>query len=127
MDLDSIIADMDEVEARDNGVSNLRDDNEDPGTVLEKPDGFLSDKKERRVWIGTINRFFGKIGVIAVTLDGTLKIGDTIEIEDKGKIARETVESIQIDGSDVNEAHEGDSVGIKVSVRVDEGSEVYRV
>ena len=77
--------------------------------------------------IGTVEKFFSKLGVAAVDLTGDLAIGDTIEIENGDYVIKETVISMQIDKEDVERASDGDSVGIVVSQAVKAGSRVYRL
>ncbi len=80
-----------------------------------------------RVSIGTVEHFFDKVSVAAITLTGSLRIGDTIEIESQEGTVRLRVESMQIDRRDVSAASQGDSVGIRVDARVPRGSQVYRL
>jgi putative protease len=97
----------------------------------------LKDERERgapaprgsagRVPIGKVEHFFDKIGVAAVRLKGSLKVGDTIEIEGAEGAIRQKVSSMQINRRDVSEASEGDDVGIMVNHPVHRGSLVYRI
>ena len=80
-----------------------------------------------RVRIGRVSRFFDKINVAAVELTGSLRVGDTIEIDDGETVMRQKVASMQIDRREVEEASSGDDVGIKIGGRVRAGSEVYRI
>lgn len=80
-----------------------------------------------RILIGTVEQFFGKINVVAVKLSGKLSVGDIIEIGTEEEAIRQRVSSMQIDRQDVQEADDGDSVGIKTKYRVPIGSGVYRI
>jgi putative protease len=80
-----------------------------------------------RVQIGSIEHFFDRINVAAIILTGDLKVGDTIEIENEEFMVRQTVKSMQINRKDVDEASQGDDVGVKLSVPVPKGSTVYRL
>ncbi len=80
-----------------------------------------------RTSIGRVDHFFDKIGVAAIELTGTLRVGDTIEIEGGGDVLRQRVDSMQIDRKDVSEASKGDSIGIKTGRPVHRGSIVYRL
>jgi predicted HAD superfamily phosphohydrolase len=82
---------------------------------------------EKRVLVGKVERFFSRINVMALHLEGSLKVGDTIEVESGGSPVRIVVSSMQIDKQDVSGASGGDSVGIKVDNPVREGSSVYLV
>ncbi|MEM3841644.1 MAG: hypothetical protein QXN59_03050, partial [Candidatus Micrarchaeaceae archaeon] len=74
--------------------------------------------------IGTVERFFKKINVAAISLDLPLSVGDTIEIRGKNT-QRLKVESMQIEHKNVEAAFAGDSVGIKVPEEASEGDGVY--
>jgi hypothetical protein len=86
-----------------------------------------STPSQGRILIGNVDKFFNKINVAAITLTGTLAIGDTMEIESEEYTLRQKVSSMQIDRKDVIEAYDGDDVGIKLSVPVPEGSKVYKL
>jgi len=101
-------------------------------------DDLIRDQEERemrergeslgkRTLIGRVINFYGKISVAAIDLTGSLKIGDTIEIENEEGAIRQKVLSMQINKKDVEEASEGDSVGVRVDQRIIRGSKVYRV
>lgn len=85
------------------------------------------DASADRTSIGRVEHFFDKIGVAAIELTGTLRVGDTIEIEGGGDVLRQKIESMQIDRKDVSEASRGDSIGIKTERPVHRGSIVYRL
>lgn len=77
--------------------------------------------------IGTVMDFFARPVVAGIDLMGTLKTGDSIHIVGHTTDMQLTVESMQIDNANVNEAKPGDSVGIKVSDRVRRGDKVYKI
>jgi translation elongation factor EF-Tu-like GTPase len=77
--------------------------------------------------IGTVMDFFARPVVAGIDLMGTLKTGDSIHIVGHTTDMQLTVESMQIDNVNVNEAKPGDSVGIKVSDRVRRGDKVYKI
>ena len=78
--------------------------------------------------LGTVMNFFENVGVIALKLEGSLKIGDKIRIVGGEEVNFEdTVESMKINGKDVKEVNAGDDVGIKVSGKARKGYAVYRV
>ncbi len=81
----------------------------------------------RAVQIGTVEQYFDKIKVVAITLRGELAIGDIIEIGGEDDAVRQRVDSMQIDRKDVSLAGSGDSVGIKLKYDVPEGAAVYRI
>lgn len=80
-----------------------------------------------KVRVGSVEAFFDRLGVVAISLEGELKVGDIIEIGGEDDAIRQRVASMQIDRKDVLEAGPGDSVGIKTKYRVQKGSEVCRI
>lgn len=77
--------------------------------------------------VGTVEDYFAKISVIAVKLEGELKVGDKIHIKGHTTDFYQQVESMQIEHNQVTSAKKGDSVGIKVSERCRKGDVVYKV
>lgn len=77
--------------------------------------------------IGVVTHFFSKIGVAAIKLTGSLKIGDKIKIKGATTDFEQTVESMEINRQKIEEAKAGDEIGIKVIDRVREGDKVYKV
>jgi translation elongation factor EF-Tu-like GTPase len=77
--------------------------------------------------IGTVMDFFARPVVAGIDLMGTLKTGDSIHIVGHTTDMQLTVESMQINNANVNEAKPGDSIGIKVSDRVRRGDKVYKI
>lgn len=74
--------------------------------------------------VGTVTHYYGKLGVAIVDLSSTLKVGDRIKIEN-GTELEQTVESMQVEHEQVEEAKKGKMVGLKVSQKVHEGATVY--
>ncbi len=79
------------------------------------------------VEIGKVSDFFSRPVVAGITLTAPLKAGDKIHILGHTTDMTMTVESMQIDNVNVQEAKAGESVGIKVSDRVRRGDTVYKV
>lgn len=78
--------------------------------------------------VGEIIKFFGKIGVAAIRLsEGSLKVGDKIHIVGHTTDTTQTVDSMQIENQDVQEAGPGADIGIKVKDRAREHDVVYKV
>lgn len=77
--------------------------------------------------IGEVFNYFERVGVIALELKDSLKVGDTIRIIGGDKDFTEVIDSIQIDGKNVEKAKKGDQVGIKISEKVHKGYRVYKV
>jgi len=79
------------------------------------------------VEVGRINKFFGKVGVAAVEVTGSIKVGDELHFKGATTDFNYKVDSMEIDRSPIEEAKPGDLVGIKVPERVRPGDKVYRV
>ena len=78
--------------------------------------------------VGEIIKFFGKIGVAAIRLsEGSLKVGDKIHIVGHTTDITQTVDSMQIENQDVQEAGPGADIGIKLKDRAREHDVVYKV
>jgi len=78
--------------------------------------------------VGEIIKFFGKINVAAIRLtEGSLKVGDTIHIVGHTTDVTQTIDSMQIENKNVQEAGPGADLGIKVNGRVREHDVVYKV
>jgi putative protease len=90
-----------------------------------EPDATVNTKN--RIFLGTVDRYFKKLGVAAITLEAPLRIGDIIEIGTVDEAIRQRVRSMQIEREDVESAEAGSSVGIATRFPVEEGSEVFRI
>jgi len=77
--------------------------------------------------IGKVSDFFARPVVAGIELTGTLKLGDKIHIKGHTTDMELTIDSMQINNVNVNEAKDGDAVGIKVDDRVRRGDTVYKV
>ncbi len=77
--------------------------------------------------IGVVDHFFTDISVGIVDLDGEIELGDKIHFKGTTTDFTQTIESMEIDREDVEEASPGDVIGMKVENRVREGDEVFKV
>ncbi len=77
--------------------------------------------------IGRVFNYFEKVGVIAIELTDSLKVGDTIRVVGGEHDFTEVIDSMQIEGKNVEKAKKGDSVGIKVNEKVHKGARVFKV
>ena len=78
--------------------------------------------------VGEVIKYFGKINVAAIRLsEGSLKVGDTIHIVGHTTDITQTIDSMQIENKNVQEAGPGADIGIKVKDRVREHDIVYKV
>jgi putative protease len=88
-----------------------------------KGGGEMEEKK-----IGEVIKFFGKIGVAAIRLsEGSLKVGETIHVVGHTTDFTQSIDSMQIENKNVQEAGPGADIGIKVKDRVREHDVVYKV
>ncbi len=77
--------------------------------------------------IGRVAHYFSKVGVAAIELEDTLKVGDSIHIKGHTSDWIQVVESMQIEGGEIAQAERGQSVGIKVPEHAREHDVVYVV
>jgi putative protease len=78
--------------------------------------------------IGVVFKFFAKPSVAAIELtDGGLKVGDKIHILGHTTDIMQTVDSMQIEHEVIQEASQGDNVGLRVDGRVRPHDVVYKV
>jgi putative protease len=78
--------------------------------------------------VGEVIKYFGKIGVAAIRLsEGSLKVGDTIHIVGHTTDSTQSIDSMQIENKNVQEAGPGADIGIKVKDRMREHDVVYKV
>ena len=80
------------------------------------------------VEIGRISHYYSKIGVAAIELEkGGLVVGDTVHIKGHTTDLTQTIDSIQIEHESVQEAGQGQAIGVAVSDHVREHDLVYKV
>lgn len=83
---------------------------------------------EKEKPIGKITHYYSNIGVAVVDLSGTLNKGDEIRVLGGANTDfNQKIESMQVDHKEVKTAKKGESVGLKVSEKVREGYQVYKV
>ena len=73
-------------------------------------------KKEKE--IGVVSSYFSHVGVAAIKLSSTLKVGDKVHIKGHTTDFEVPVKSIQIERKSVKSAKKGDHIGIKVPEKV---------
>ena len=77
--------------------------------------------------IGKVTKYFSKISVAAIRLEGSLAVGNKIHIQGHTTDFIQKVESMQIENENVENAGPGADVGIKAQDRVREHDTVYKV
>ena len=77
--------------------------------------------------IGNVTDFFARPVVAGIELTAALKLGDKLHIKGHTTDLEFTVDSMQINNVNVEQAKAGDLIGIKVSERVRRGDTVYKV
>jgi hypothetical protein len=77
--------------------------------------------------VGRITHYFGRIGVAAVELEDSLQVGDSIRVKGHTSDWVQRVDSMQVDGADVERAERGQVVGIKVSEHAREHDVVFKL
>jgi putative protease len=77
--------------------------------------------------VGKVVGYFGKIGVAAVEATGEFAVGDTLHYKGHTTDFTAAVESMQIEGQNVEKASPGDKVGIKVPEKARDHDKVYKV
>lgn len=77
--------------------------------------------------VGKVTHYYGKIGVAIVALSGDLKVGDQMKVEGNRTEFEQAVDSMEIDRKPVQAASRGQTVGVKVVERTNEGATVYKL
>ncbi len=77
--------------------------------------------------IGILNDYFAKIGVAGIDVEATIHVGDKIRIAGHTTDFEQVIESMEIDGEQVEEAPPGSQIGIKVGERCRDHDIVYKV
>ena len=78
--------------------------------------------------IGAISHYYGHLGVGIIKIEAEgIKVGDTLHFKGHTSDFQQTIDSMQIEHKDVQEAKVGDMVGMKVSEHVREHDEVFKI
>ena len=83
----------------------------------------MAEEKE----IGKISSYFSHVGVAAIKLSGSLKVGDKIHIKGHTTDFEVDVNNIQIERKEVKSAKKGGHIGIKVPEKVRPTDKVFLV
>ena len=76
------------------------------------------EKKPEGKEVGRVSSYFSHVGVAAIKLSGSLKVGDKVLIKGHTTDFEVPIKSIQIERKEVKAAKKGDHIGIKVSEKV---------
>lgn len=77
--------------------------------------------------VGKVSDFFATPVVAGIELTATVNVGDKIHIKGHTTNIELTIESMQINNVNVQQAKAGDSIGIKIDERARRGDTVYKV
>lgn len=80
----------------------------------------MAEEKE----IGEVTHYYGHLEVAIVKFKQKVKVGDTIRFKGHTTDFSETINQMQYDHKDVDEAKPGQEIGIKVSEKVRQGDQV---
>jgi putative protease len=76
--------------------------------------------------VGKVTNYYSKISVAVIELTAPLQKGDEIVIKGATTEFTQTVKSMQIDREDIESAHPGQAIGLKVKKQARIGDTVYR-
>lgn len=86
----------------------------------------MSEGHDPEQAIGTVTHYFSHLSVAAVTLTGTLNVGDRIHISGHTTDVEQTVDSMEVDHAKVESAGPGDDVALAVKDHVRDHDRIYR-
>ncbi len=77
--------------------------------------------------IGKVTHFYSKLGVAAIEIDhGKLQKGDKIHIVGHTTDTEQMVQSMELEHQAIDEAEEGQNIGVHVDEHVREHDDVYK-
>jgi len=80
------------------------------------------------VYIGRVSHYFTRLGVAGMKVESEgLKVGDTIHIQGHTTDLVQTVESLQLEHEEIQEAKPGMDIGLKVREHVREHDRVLKI
>ena len=77
--------------------------------------------------VGKVTHYFTNVQVAVIELVGSLKVGDKIHIKGATSDFTQTVDSMQVQHNKIEEAKQGDDIGMKVVEHVREGDKVFKM
>ena len=81
---------------------------------------------EQETEIGEVMTYYANIGVAAIELTGSVKVGDTIIFRGFTTDLELKVDGMQIEHESIQEAKAGDQIGVKVPGKVRKNDRVYK-
>jgi hypothetical protein len=85
----------------------------------------MSENHDPESAIGSVSHYFSHLSVAAVQLDKPLRVGERVHIKGHTTDLVQTVDSMQIDHSAVEQAGPGDDVALRVDDHVREHDKIY--
>ena len=79
------------------------------------------------VKVGTVTHYFGHIQVAAITLEGELKVGDTVHIKGHTSDFTQTIDSMQLEHESIEVGQAGQEIAVKIAEHAREHDEVFKV
>lgn len=78
--------------------------------------------------IGKVSKYYDKVGIAIIDLDGDIAIGDTVKFVDNGHtLFEQKITEIQVGHQKPSSAKRGDLIGIKTSSQVSDGFDVFKI
>jgi len=81
---------------------------------------------EEETEIGEVMTYYANIGVAAIELTGSVKVGDIIIFRGFTTDLELKVDGMQIEHESIQEAKAGDQIGVKVPGKVRKNDRVYK-
>jgi len=76
--------------------------------------------------IGTVTHYFSHLSVAAVALDDPLKVGERVHIKGHTTDLVQTITSMEVDHTSIDEAKPGDDLAVHVDDHVRDHDKIYR-
>ncbi|MBI4975477.1 hypothetical protein HZC20_02255 [Candidatus Peregrinibacteria bacterium] len=92
---------------------------------IPQTSGRKSGLREMRI-CGICEGYFDKINVAIIQVTSPIRKGDSLIFEKEGGLFEQTIDSIQIDRQDVQLARSGTTIGVKVLMKPQVGTSVYK-
>lgn len=84
-------------------------------------------KKAKENIIGLVTHYFPHVNAAVIKLKAPLAVGDTIKVKGHTTDFTQTISSMQINRTPINQAKKGDEIGLLVNSRVRQHDMVYKV